>query len=407
MKKRNAFFISLSLLFSYHLNFKDLHAESSEVTFEEIETLASSNSPLVMQLKLDSAERRGESLALGLRSNPELSAEIRPYVSEADGREVEYEVSLSQPLKLSNFGTRSKIAELMSQLSDIDAKLSLKKFSNQLLLSYAKVWALQERSQFLQQYSKRIKSISVKLNRAQQSGLISASSRKLLDSQLKKIVIEQEGLDGDILRARAELLEITGVLPQSAKFREPVLQSLPTKISLEDDSVTLKKKILASAELAREQKALASLDAYPEFAPRVGYERTADGDDRINLGFSMDLPFSDKNQVGILKAETRSKAQDAELRYLTSGQLQAQFELLLESAKKIKNQATRTKTELIPILEDAYLSSEQEFNAGQSSLLQLWQILNELDSTQSHYLELWSKSVAAQVELSIIQDNYT
>ena len=128
---------------------------------------------------------------------------------------------------------------------------------------------------------------------------------------------------------------------------------------LNQDSSILYKRILLTRDLARQNEKLASLDSYPNFAPRIGFGHTADGDDRIMLGFSVALPFFDRNQAETAKSQAESSYSQAEADYLSSGKLQKQLDLLQQSSGSMAKQSLRYKTELLPLIDKAYLASEE------------------------------------------------
>lgn len=377
-------------------------AEHHRITYESALEQARARSPLIKQLEARRASEQAEAIRIASLPNPELSSEIRPYSGDSDGKDVEYEISISQTLKPSHFGTRGSIANLMRSVSDIDSKLELLEFSQSLFLAYCKLWSLQERQRYLEKLQRYVGELSAKISKSGQSGAIPASTQKLLESSRRKLSIERDGVAGDATRARAELLQRVGTLPESPLLEEPKLAPVPVKIDVRDAALPLRRKLELRAQLAREQARGARLDAFPSFSPRIGFEHTDEGDNRINVGLTFDLPFFDRNQAAIHEKAHAASARNADLIYLNSGALEREIALLAASVAALRTQAERYRTELLPVLEQTYSAAEREVLSGQSSPIQLWQLVENLSETQQRALEIWVKAVSAQAELSVL-----
>ena len=178
---------------------------------------------------------------------------------------------------------------------------------------------------------------------------------------------------------------------------------LPKEDSLSDTSllpiVDAKRLRL---KIATAQRELSRLDSFPKFAPRIAFEHTSDGADRVNVGFQIEIPLFDRNQAERIKSDADARASRSDISYVESGKLQDEVSLILEAVKASSEQAKKYKEKVIPALVAALSAAEREFKAGQGNPQQVFQNLIELSSAQDSYLELVLKALSERVELSII-----
>jgi cobalt-zinc-cadmium efflux system outer membrane protein len=384
---------------------KAMPAESKEsvrnVSYDSVLTQAFEHSPALKQIQSQLSSQKAEGLKLKTLENPEISVEVRPFSAHSSGAEQEHEVAISQPLKLSNFGSRQRVAELITESSDIESKILVIEFEQQILAAYSKVWALQTRKAYLSSLLDKTETILHKIKKASDAGLVPSSTSKLILAEQKRLKIEHAGIKSEELKALASLNRICGINIPNQNFIEVKLSELPAEIRASNE-IPLVQKIRLMSRLSSEQSRLAELDSYPEFSPRIAFDHTADGDDRVILGISFPLPIFDRNQSEQLKAEAEKTSILAKQQYLENGSLQTELDLLLESSKSSLLQAQQLKSEVLPTMEEAYTAAEREVSSGQGTYLQLWQVLSEMRDTQQKYLELWVQSLSQRSELSIL-----
>jgi hypothetical protein len=377
------------------------HADNRTLTFDQVLTMALDQSPTMKQIAQTRATYRAQQKELSLFENPQLSAEVRPYTAHPSGLDLEHEVSIAQPLRISNFGARQHVARLIAETADIETKLLLVQFEQQLLLSYGRVWALQERAQFLSKLMKRADSLLAKVSTASTGGLLPASTKQLILAEQKRLHVERSAIIAEQEKARAELIKSSGSSLTAASVAALTLGALPSDIIM-DDSIPLVQRVNAKSLLAIEQHRLARLDAFPQFTPRIAFDHTADGDDRILVGLTFPLPLFDRNQPEKIQAQAEEATQQAMKKYVDDGVLQHEVRLLVSSARSSMAQAQSLRTDVLPTLEAAYTAAEHEVFAGQGSPLQLWQVLTEMRDLQQRYLELWTQALSYRTELSML-----
>jgi outer membrane protein TolC len=262
---------------------------------------------------------------------------------------------------------------------------------------------LSEKERFTRDALNRAGKLSQQMHESYKKGLIQQSTERIFFAENKKLTLELNGIQGDRARALAELSRKSGMSLKDRTLQSLKFKPLPaeaTMVSL--DTLPLVERTRLRSELAVAQEKLARLDAYPDFAPRLAFEHTSDGDNRINLGISLELPFSERNQAERLRHSATKLVRESEASYINDGHLKNEIDLLLQSLITAEKQVDSFKSDVIPAITSALTAAELELNAGQGTNLLVWQLLKELNSAQDRYLELWIKALAERVELSVL-----
>ena len=403
MKKHKVNLLFVLGVTLFHIQGQVALAESKLLSYDEVLQAALENSPFVAEIEAQSEKIRADGVQLKTLSNPELSGEVRPYVSQHNNLDEEYEIGVLQPLRLSSFGMRERVGKLIEESASIDKKLALLEFSGNLRLIYLKTWALQEKEKFTKNLASQTKSLSDMVQRSTSQGLFPASISKLFEAELEKLSAELIGVSADHKRALAELLKKSNSISKEQVLSPIDLGPLPKEDSLSDISllpvVDAKRLRL---KIATAQRELSRLDSFPKFAPRIAFEHTSDGADRVNVGFQIEIPLFDRNQGERIKSDADERASRSAISYVESGKLQDEVALILEAAKASSEQAKKYKEKVIPTLAAALSSVEREFKAGQGNPQQVFQNVVELRSAQDTYLELVLKALSERIELSVI-----
>jgi hypothetical protein len=233
-------------------------------------------------------------------------------------------------------------------------------------------------------------------------GAVPESLRALSDAEIGRLSADLIGIGGDRRRSIADLVQRSGVATDSKSLAPLALEALPAAAGIQMlDTVPLERARLAS-KIAAVQSDLARLDAFPRFAPRIAFEHTSDGDERVNLGFQIGLPIFNRNQgqrAGALAAKRESEVSEA---FLAGPAFRENLELLRNAAEESAQQCEIYRVKIIPALERAVAAQRREIEAGQGNAIQAWQNLRELDGAGERYLELWIKSLTIRAELGIL-----
>lgn len=365
---------------------------------------ALSKSPVLAELRHQKSTSMAEGAEISRRANPELSIETRPFIHKSEEQGNEYELLLSQELRPSDFRTRERLSQLIRDSADTEHKQRIHSFSQNLTLAFAKVWALQERSRYLitlERQSQKLLSLSLNANR---NGLLPLSSRDLLIAETFRAKTERSGIEADIQGAIAALSHLVGKKFKEELFKEPSISELPETIPPLEKIARLD---LARRRyrLAKERRNLVEIDSFPKLSPRLGFERTSDGDERILLGITFPLPFFKQNEAEILIADAEQELRLEEKNHLETAVFEQHLQLLLSSTRSLFKQAKSYRSEVLPALEKAFEANQREFIAGQGTQQQLWQILREMSEIQERSLQAWLKALTQKAELSIIIGN--
>lgn len=380
------------------------NSSHSSVTLEEVLAYAIDQSPSVQEIESRIAQRRAEGIELSILKNPEVDSEIGFPVSYDEKRgSNEASVSLSQPLRLSNFGLRQRINKIISKSADSEKSLEILSLTQNIKLAYVKGWVLQERILQLDLSLKRAQSISNYVQDGITRGLFGVAESSLFKFENESLEAEKLGLGGDLERARAELLHRSGLSIKNKKLLPLQLREI-AQGDLENEAKDLPvvKRVNLLAELANEQHRLSRLDSFPQFAPRLVYSRNDEGSDYVGVGISVELPFFDRNQAERLRRGAEVRAARSVEQYYSGPQFNEELFSLLKSTQLSQKEVRAYEEKVLPALREALQASDKQLKAGQGSLLQTWQLLQQLRETQARALELWSKAISERAELSIL-----
>lgn len=395
-------FLLLGLAMSLHVAIGAAE-DLAPITFDEILESALDNSLAVQDIELQSELGRSVAREMESLPNPELSVEVRPFVNRTKGLETEYEVGISQSLKVASFGQRQRVAKLLAQTTQVESQLAVEELSQNLRLAYAKGWALQEKIALTEVIRARTSKLHALLNQGATTGLLPNSLLGLFFAETKRLKCDINGIKSDFERSIAELEKMSGYSLSGRKLQKLQMPKLPLVLKLQEiGQIPIHDRLILRQKLSREQDALARLDAFPAFAPRIAIEHTSEGDDRIIAGVSIDLPLWNRNQAEKSRAKAISRDSDLKWKYYSGDKFSGEITRLLRAARSITEQSDFYRDDILPTLREALSDSQNEFSTGQGSAIQIWQTLKELGAAQDRYLELWVQSVSVRTELSVL-----
>lgn len=383
--------------------------KKGEVTFEDVLTQTISTSPLVKEIDSAIAVRLAESIETRLRLNPELQAGAGVPVDPAgDADKTQLNLTLSQPLRPSDFGARSAVSKLLSESANTEQKLSILELSQSVYLSYGKLWVLQEQKKFLVEQRDRARRISEKVEKATSAGALGKGEGSLFRAEYQKLRAQLLGVEADSARERANLLKLsTFSLEEGLPLELPPIELVGTSTesilqSVEEGSLPIQTRYELLAKVARKREELARKDAFPAFSPQIGYQRTEDGGSFVGVGIQFELPFSNRNQAEILRRQGEATYARAKNAYSRSDAFREEVKLSLRSMDALRQQAETYKKDVIPSLVSALGSYEAQFQAGAGTVLPIWQAQRELADAQLASLDLWLRTFTARSEVSIL-----
>ena len=232
------------------------------------------------------------------------------------------------------------------------------------------------------------------VQRARQKGVLGKSEVKLFQAAAARLKTVSLGLEADVAQAEAELSRLTAFDVRNVDLKRPKNLPLP---SLEEAEKTSKQNPLGIAsrlelleQIAQKQGLLAKQDSIPGFTPKILYEHTDDQENFLGVGVSVELPFFNGNEDEIARSKTRERGLRLRRQYLQGDVFTSQLEGVRRRAVISTRQAESYEQNVLPLFREALSAAENQFNAGQGSVLQLWQAFKELDSANEELLELLS-----------------
>ncbi len=380
---------------------------SLPLSLEEFRAYALSKSSLIAEIDRDYALDVAKALDTELWTNPELSVE-QVYTRMKLGGDDDPQVNayLSQPLKLSNFGKRDRVAGLIRRAGDVKKKTKLLEFSQKLLLQYVALYSLQETEKILSAAEDMSAARVSALNKGVKEGLITQGAQALFSGERFRLQAQREGLKASLAALQAEVSMQTGSPCIVTASSRPTLGAVPELLELarraKESELSESSRVELLEVLASEQSALADLDAVPSLIPRVVYQHTNDGGDFVGAGISIPLPLWNRNQAESTRAEGERRAAVARKNFLNTGGLDASVRSLRLAAESAQRQMEIYRVKVIPSFELAFKAEERIYKEGKGSLLDLWQTFRAVNEARLSELALQGEAIKHRVDLSVL-----
>jgi cobalt-zinc-cadmium efflux system outer membrane protein len=384
-------------------------SESRVIKFDELLKEALIQSPEAAKIDATLAERVAEAFAAGVKPNPELSSSFDIPSTRRDGEKSEISITLSQAIRPSDLGQRGVLADVIRRTADIDQEIALNQFVQSLEVLYARAWQYQEIKALLHDARKRSSQFLGKASEGAKRGIFSEGDVELFRAEQKTFEADSVAAHGEFSQSAAELTRLSGV---SVSGKE--LKRIDDTLSLSKDEITrlaresdlpAQRRVELLRALAETQLEVARLDSFPAISPLVGYSRHDDGIDQFTVGFSVPLPFFNRNQGERIKAQgALSAARQAE-RYATSDAIAKEVEFVYEAFQSLRKQAELYETAVIPSKRKALDAYYRQFEAGIGSAFPLWQAFRELNASQLRAIELRASLASAQAQLEALIGN--
>lgn len=380
---------------------------SEVISLDSFRALALNKSPLISSIDYEFSQALSRSFEIEVLANPELSVE-RTYTSDRlDGAdEAQMQVSIGQPLRLSNFGSRARVAELIRAAGNREQQAKLLEFTQNLTVQFKTLSALQQSKDIILAAQRKAAEQHAQILSGVKKGLLSAGDEFFFEGEKYRLTAEATGLTARVEILQKNLSELSGTAcriraPAPDAF-EPVpdLDTLLEKAKQSELSVEARSRVLDS--LARAEAELAEEDSYPLITPRILYQHTNDGGDFFGAGITIPIPFWNRNQAEKIKARSQQEVTEKKKTYLTDGGLTRQIALLRQATDNAQQQSELYSSKVIPAFARALAAQEKLYARGKGSVLQVWQALRAHTEAQMQGLQHWIQAVAIRVELSIV-----
>lgn len=387
--------------------FGQLHsaeAEITDLTLSEARALALKASPLVSTIDGEFALRVAEAAELAQLENPELEATVSVPVDWDEGRgDNEIELKLAQPVRLSDFGDRRAVADLLESAAAAEQRLALFKLLKEIDLAYIGLWMAQRHSTTLDSAGVAARARAKVIADGASRGVYSDGDKQLFLAEAARMEAELLGARGDVRAASAKLGGLLGIPLSAATLRSPdwsasvALEEVRAKARSSKIGESFRAKL--RAELAAEQLKLARREAFPTLTPQLLASHADDGTSFVGVGVSLPLPVFNRNQPLIQQREAELRIGRAQEAYRGSEGFDGEIAAMVQALNLAIDEASLFDAKVIPAFSGSLKIQERQFAAGSGSILQIWQTQRELFESQQRSLELWTKAYSLRVEL--------
>lgn len=380
--------------------------QERSISFEEVRALALSKSPLVASIDANFADQLGEAIETGQIQNPELQGQAQ-YAESYSGMRPDdrYSVSLSQPLRPSDFGSRSAVEGLLRKAATQQQQFELLELSQSILLQYINLWALKSRKSFVEEMRALASKKATLAAEGKNKGFLVTSEVKLLQGAAARLRLLELGLGADISNTEASLTNLSGYALTRYRIQQPQFSEIPSleealRRSKEND-LGMRRRVELLEQVAQKQTDLAKKDSFPGLSPSLLYQHE-DNTDFVGFGISFELPFFNRNQGEILRRQEKARELRVKKNYLDGSAFQSELEATLKGVELKFKQAKAYESEVSPLFREALKAAERQFESGQTSVVQLWQaFLSHIDANEEQ-LTLWVNAYGARSKLSIM-----
>lgn len=378
-----------------------------KTSLEEFRAHALAHSPLVADIDREYALQVAKAIDTKLWANPELSAEetwTRMYVGGAN--DPQSSVTLSQPMKLSNFGKRDKVAELLQKAGDTEKNIKLLEFTQQTNVNFVRLFALQETVRFLQLAEQDAAKKVSTVRKQVREGLISQGSEALFEGEKFRLEAQRVGAEASLATLQSELAMALGTTCAVIATRPPQFTKIPAATNLLEKArssrISEKARFDILQQLAAEQVRLAELDIFPSVSPRVVYQHTNDGGDFVGAGITIPLPVWNRNQAERTRASAEQDVARRKANLINQGGLELQISSTHAAAVSSERQVEIYTRQAEVSFKAALEAEARAYASGKGSVLEVWQTFRALNEAQLTGLSLRQQAAMARARLSIL-----
>ena len=378
-----------------------------KLSLDSFRAHALANSPLVAEIDRDYANRLAQAIETELLNNPELMGFQTWTTMHIDGAHApQSEVSLSQPLRLSNFGKRDKVAELIRKAGDTERGIKLLEFTQQNNVNYVRLYSLQATLKVLTLAERDASNRVAMVSKQVKEGLLSQGSEAIFQGEKARIEAQRVGTEGSLAAVQSEISTSIGTTCKVIASATPTFAKISPALTLHDKAqesrMSEQARLQILQELAKEQTRLAELDAFPIFAPRIVYQHTNDGGDYVGAGISIPLPLFNRNQPEITRATAEQEASRRKTDLITKGGLALQVSRAHAAAVSAQRQVEIYTARVEPSFKAALEAEERAYQSGKGNILEVWQTFRALNEAQVTGLALWQHAAMTRARLSIL-----
>ena len=376
-------------------------------TIDEAVQGALNNSITVKEIELRFSTQRAASFEANVLSNPELDTELGvPTAWEDRKGKNEIGIGITQPFKLSQGALRNRLSTLIQESGSRERQKDILSLVAKVKLAFARAWIVSERSRVLNEILPEARSLSQFVKKGLGDAAYGKGDEAVFRAEVAKTEAELKGILAESLNAFSDLSQLIGFDVETRNVLRPVLLPLASADTLESKLKSGGSKVQSRAklllELSEADLAVVKRDRFPEFRPRLFYQKTNEGVDIVGLGLTFPLPFYNQNDAEIMRKDAELTVSRVKSSFLEGDVFRNSIVRAVKAYALRREQVLAYETKVLPGLREALTAFESQVRDGQGSIFQLWQTLREYIDAQERYLELWTQTFSERTELAII-----
>ena len=291
------------------------------------------NHPDILAADADLRIRLAETLSVTEIPNPRLEAEFRELTDKP-----QLDLKLMQPIKRSYFGLRRNYAIVEQASARADARAQVAGVLNDVYSRYVELWTVQELQAIRGQNREDLLTLREPMEKSVNAGQGGSVELALLDAEIANEAAERAALESQRLARSAALARRIG-----RRSGDVIVVERPSGLSLPSDSGALEKfairrtplrlALLKREEAARARLSVAQADRLGPMEAGLLVGRDIDFENlSVGIGFTMDLPFWNRNEAAIAGAQASVAAARSELKQFEPARVSAIVKLRYRSA---------------------------------------------------------------------------
>ncbi len=377
------------------------------LSLEELRAMLIRSSPAVAKIDATTAQEMARARATELVANPELQLEqtfTRMNIGGANDPQTS--ASLGQPLRLSDFGTRARVASLIKKSASSERKRELLSLSQRAVRYAAAIDTLTTTIDRISRAERQALAYRTILDQGVASGLVTTGDRALIVAEYHRLRAERVGAEAQRITAQSTLSQIVGASCLVQLASAPPPPSLPPLGDIltraATSGITEYDRAELLLELADEESRRADEDALPPITPRLVYQHTNDGGDFLGVGFSFALPVWHRNDPERSSRAIEKISAARHKTFLKEGGFTSHITGLYRALEAIEEQIRVLERDVMPTFQEALAAQENLFRSGKGNVLQLWQSVRASHEASRDSLTLRQRAIGMRSRLSLL-----
>ena len=385
---------------------EDSHGPSTSVELHEVLRLALKNSPEIKRIDAVLAGKLATATEVQLPQNPELEVEGRvPEAKAQDSRLTpSYETKLTLPFRLSHLGMRQIYASALKSTANLEKQADLVRVLNETTILYYRLWMLQKREEILKDSEKQAQEVVSRIAEALEKKETPLTEGNLFKAEAIRFGVELKVTQAERMQAQGDLLSVIGSPWKELKLSTPVLRSIPEDrfklTTFAQGRANLQRLIEQRQRVAARRYEVARMDIFPELSLRGIYDRSENGESKEwGAGFAARIPLWDFNQAEIKRSKAEKGVADLEAQALDRMTFDRVVEIRMKRAIALQTRVEAYWNDVLPAYQKSYELSRYQFEQGQASMMQLWQVQQKVAEITDKTLQDTVESLAARTLL--------